>query len=74
MRDDWLKHPGYEVMFRAGADMNLAMSCLINPCDMGEVDRMCERFPQTPAIIDPSVPSGASKEKSNRRSWTLSAG
>jgi predicted TIM-barrel fold metal-dependent hydrolase len=49
---DWLRHPGYETMFRAGADLNLAMSCLISPCDLGEVDRMCERFPQTPVIID----------------------
>lgn len=50
--DDWLRHAGYETMFRTGADLNLAMSCLINPCDLGELDRMCGRFPRTPVIID----------------------
>ncbi len=49
---DWLRPAGYEAMFRAGADLNLAMSCLINPCDLPEVDRMCGRFPRTPVIID----------------------
>ena len=49
---DWLKPDGYEIMFRAGADLNLAMSCLIGPADLAELDRMCQRFPQTPVIID----------------------
>src|SRR5919202_5199108 len=31
---------------------NQAMSCLINPDALPEVDRMCRRFPQTPVIID----------------------
>jgi predicted TIM-barrel fold metal-dependent hydrolase len=49
---DWLQPEGYTTMFRAGADLNLAMSCLINPPDLPELDRMCRRFPETPIIID----------------------
>jgi predicted TIM-barrel fold metal-dependent hydrolase len=48
----WLAHPGYEKMFRAGAEDNLALSFLMSPADLPELDRMCVRFPRTPVIID----------------------
>jgi predicted TIM-barrel fold metal-dependent hydrolase len=48
----WLAHPGYEKMFRAGAEHNLALSFLLSPPDLPELDRMCGRFPQTPVILD----------------------
>ena len=48
----WLDHPGYDQMFAAGAEHNLALSFLMNPDDLPELDRMCSRFPETPVIID----------------------
>lgn len=48
----WLRPPGYQRMFAAGAEMNMAMSCLINPPDLTELDRMCRQYPNTPVIID----------------------
>ena len=48
----WLDHPGYHDMFQAGAQHNLAISFLMDPVDIPEVDRMCELYPDTPVIID----------------------
>jgi predicted TIM-barrel fold metal-dependent hydrolase len=48
----WLEPPGYAKMFAAGAKNNQAMSCLINPDALPEVERMCRKFPDTPVIID----------------------
>jgi predicted TIM-barrel fold metal-dependent hydrolase len=48
----WLEPPGYAAMFAAGAKHNLAMSCLIDPDALPELDRMCKRYPDTPVIID----------------------
>jgi predicted TIM-barrel fold metal-dependent hydrolase len=48
----WLEPEGYATMFAAGAKNNQAMSCLIDPDGLPEVDRMCRKFPDTPVIID----------------------
>ena len=48
----WLEPAGYARMFRAGAKNNQAMSCLIAPDALPELDRMCAKFPDTPVIID----------------------
>ena len=48
----WLQPEGYARMFAAGAKHNLAMSCLIDPDALPELDRMCKKFPDTPVIID----------------------
>jgi predicted TIM-barrel fold metal-dependent hydrolase len=48
----WLQPPGYAKMFAAGAKNNQAMSCLIEPDALPELDRMCRKFPDTPVIID----------------------
>jgi predicted TIM-barrel fold metal-dependent hydrolase len=50
--EKWLEPAGYSKMFDAGARNNQAMSCLINPDALPEVDRMCKKFPKTPVIID----------------------
>ena len=47
-----MDHEGYEKMFIAGAEESLALSFLMGPSDMPEVDRMCARHPDTPVIID----------------------
>ena len=39
-------------MFAAGAKHNLALSFLMTPADLPELDRMCRRFGDTPVIID----------------------
>jgi predicted TIM-barrel fold metal-dependent hydrolase len=48
----WLEPAGYGKMFEAGAKNNQAMSCLIDPDALPELDRMCRKFPDTPVIID----------------------
>ena len=48
----WMDHPGFEKMFAAGAKHNLALSFLMTPADLPELDRMCRRFGDTPVIID----------------------
>jgi predicted TIM-barrel fold metal-dependent hydrolase len=48
----WLEPAGCATMFAAGAKNNQAMSCLVGPDALPEVDRMCRRFPDTPVVID----------------------
>lgn len=50
--DRWLQPPGFERMFAEGGRRNLAMSCLIEPDCLPELDRMCRRYPDTPVIVD----------------------
>jgi len=50
--EGWLRAEGYDKMFAAGAKNNQAISCLINPDALPEVDRMCKKHPDTPVIID----------------------
>jgi len=50
--EKWLEPEGYAAMFVEGAKANQAMSCLINPADLPELDRMCTKYPDTPVIID----------------------
>lgn len=48
----WLRAEGFATMFAAGAETNQAMSCLIDPNALPELDRMCTRYPRTPVVID----------------------
>jgi predicted TIM-barrel fold metal-dependent hydrolase len=48
----WLQPAGYQRMFATGARLNMAMSCLIDPDSLPELDRMCRQYPDTPVIID----------------------
>jgi predicted TIM-barrel fold metal-dependent hydrolase len=48
----WLQPTGFAKMFAAGAKNNQAMSCLIEPDALPELDRMCRKFPDTPVVID----------------------
>lgn len=50
--DKWLRPEGYAKMFAAAAKNNQALSCLIDPDGLPEVDRMCKEYPNTPVIID----------------------
>ncbi len=51
-RDMWLDQTGYEQMFATAAEDDLVLSFLVGPVDLGEIGRMCRRFPQTRVIID----------------------
>jgi predicted TIM-barrel fold metal-dependent hydrolase len=57
--EKWLEPPGYSKMFAAGAKNNQALSCLIGPDGLPEVDRMCGKYPATPVIIDHLARIGA---------------
>jgi predicted TIM-barrel fold metal-dependent hydrolase len=48
----WLRPEGFAKMFTAGARNNQALSCLIGPDALPEVDRMCSDYKETPVIID----------------------
>jgi predicted TIM-barrel fold metal-dependent hydrolase len=48
----WLEPAGYQKMFATAAKNNQAMSCLIDPDALPELDRMCKKFADTPVIID----------------------
>jgi predicted TIM-barrel fold metal-dependent hydrolase len=58
----WLEPPGYVTMFKAAAKNNQAMSCLIDPDALPEVQRMCKKYPDTPVIIDHLCRIGAGKD------------
>jgi len=48
----WLSNDGMQAMWRCAAETRQAICCLINPENLPEVDRNCERFPDTPVVID----------------------
>ena len=48
----WLDYPGYDAMFETAANHGLALSFLIGPDDLPEIDRMCSRYPDTRVVID----------------------
>jgi predicted TIM-barrel fold metal-dependent hydrolase len=50
--EKWLSNAGMAEMWKVGASEGLAMCGLINPEALEPMDRMCERFPDTPVVID----------------------
>jgi predicted TIM-barrel fold metal-dependent hydrolase len=50
--DTWLSNSGMQAMWRCSAETRQAICCLINPEHLPEVDKNCERFPDTPVVID----------------------
>ncbi len=51
-KQKWLDSAGMAAMWRCAAETRQAMCCLIDPADIQAVGRMCERFPDTPVVID----------------------
>ena len=51
-RTRWMDYPGYDAMFETAANHGLALSFLIGPDDLPEIDRMCSRYPDTQVVID----------------------
>ena len=62
--EKWLDTPGMEEMWMTAAKTRQAMSCLINPSNLAGVDKMCERHPETPVVIDHFTRIGADGELS----------
>ncbi len=50
--EQWLDNAGMREMWKTGAETGQAMCCLINPEQLAGVDAMCERYPETPVVID----------------------
>jgi predicted TIM-barrel fold metal-dependent hydrolase len=50
--EGWLRSAGYGAMFAAAARNNQAISCLINPDALPDLERRCRKHPDTPVIID----------------------
>jgi predicted TIM-barrel fold metal-dependent hydrolase len=50
--ENWLRPAGYEKMFAAAAKNNQAISCLINPDALPDLDRLCRKYAGAPVIID----------------------
>ncbi len=50
--EKWLRPEGYAKLFTAAAKNNQALSCLIDPDGLPELDRMCSDHADTPVIID----------------------
>ena len=50
--EKWLFSPGMQRMWKYGAEHKLVMGALINPEALVAVDRMCQKMPQTPVVID----------------------
>jgi predicted TIM-barrel fold metal-dependent hydrolase len=48
----WLRAAGYDRMFAAAARNNQAMSCLINPDALADLERMCRKHPKAPVVVD----------------------
>ncbi len=44
--------PGIQTMWQVGARERLNMCLLINPNSLPVVDRMCQKYPDTPVVID----------------------
>jgi len=50
--EQWLSNPGMQTMWKCAAETRQAICCLINPENLPEVDKNCERHPETPVVID----------------------
>ena len=48
----WLDGDGFDAMFRCAAQERLAMCPLIDPEALPSIDQQCQKFPDTPIIID----------------------
>jgi len=48
----WLDSPGMTEMWKTGAETKQAMCCLINAQQLPGIDVLCERYPDSPVVID----------------------
>lgn len=57
--DQWLGGEGMAAMWNCGADEGLAICPLMNPQFLPALDAMCQKFPQTPVVVDHFARIGA---------------
>jgi predicted TIM-barrel fold metal-dependent hydrolase len=50
--DRWLDGAGMQAMWECAAEERMAMCCLVNPAELPAIDRMCEKNPETPLVVD----------------------
>ena len=50
--ETWLASEGMARMWKAGAELGMAMCGLVNPEALGPLDAMCEKYPDTPVVVD----------------------
>jgi predicted TIM-barrel fold metal-dependent hydrolase len=50
--EPFLSSPAMAAMWKMGADEHLAMCMLINPDSLELLDKMCQKYPDTPVVID----------------------
>ncbi len=48
----WIHSPGMQTMWRTAAETGQAICALINPDALPLIDRMCQRWSQTPVVVD----------------------
>ena len=49
---DWLNDDGMKQMWKTAAETRQSMCCLINPSNIVEVSKSCQKYPDTPVVID----------------------
>ena len=49
---NWVDNPNMHKLWRKAAQDGLAVCPLINPTDIGHVDALCKKFPDTTVVID----------------------
>jgi len=57
--ESYFASPGIEAMWKLGAQADLKMCLLINPNALPLVDKLCEKFPDTPVVVDHFARIGA---------------
>ncbi|MBN9658581.1 MAG: amidohydrolase family protein [Acidobacteria bacterium] len=50
--EEWLADPGMGSMWRCAAEEQLAVCPLVNPHALEALDRLCQRHPETPVVVD----------------------
>ncbi len=50
--DGWVNNDNMDRLWRAAAEKGLAICPLINPSDVGYVETLCKRFPDTTVVVD----------------------
>lgn len=56
---DWADSAGIQEMWKVGGAENLAMCCLADPASLPAIQSMCEKYPETPVVIDHFARIGA---------------
>jgi len=50
--DRWVNSPGIRIMWETAAKEGLAICPLLGPADLGQVDEMCRKSPETTVVVD----------------------